>query len=322
MRAAWQAMGDNYRKLSILFFLAAFLAAGCGQGNAAPTETSEVNPAIPAALERITRTPSEFDIVSSDLCPVAEWETIHVSGLQGDLIAWAPGQAVLAYLAPKSDYSWFTGNLALASGKDFKSQETITGQIEISGGLSWAPDGRHIAFIAMRPSEQIYTVMAAASDGTDLVDLFPEDSARTDEWSSPKAIVDWADNEILDVVVSCGAGCDQPMQVDVSTGGRTPTGEPGHGDIKNDYWQPTRNIIDFEAGRFPDMIAPNWSPDKKNVSYFDEEGNLWVLRRGEKVRFPIDTGSSQAEEAKWSSDSRYLAVRTDRKILILSASCS
>lgn len=306
----------------LLYGITISFLASCSGNSTSPTETSTPSGSISSALVRITKTPSEFDIVSDEACSVAEWETIRISSPQGDLIAWAPGQLELAYLLPKPGYSWFTGDLAIASGKGFQDQKTLTSQVDISGGLSWSPDGKRIAFLALRPSEQVYTVMAMWYDGSGMVDLFPGDSARTDEWSSPKGILGWASPDLLKAVISCGAGCDQAVEIDVASGKRVSTGEPGHGDIKKDNWQPSRYTIEFDASRFPAMIYPSWSLDGKNIAYFDEEGNLWVLRRGEKSRFPIDTGHLQASEAKWSYDSHYLAVRTDGRIMILEIPCS
>ncbi len=58
--------------------------------------------------------------------------------------------------------------------------------------------------------------MVSKGDGSQVIDLFPTDLARTDTRSSKKAIVGWQNNSTVQVIASCGEECRQAYDIDVT----------------------------------------------------------------------------------------------------------
>jgi hypothetical protein len=93
---------------------------------------------------------------------------------------------------------------------------------------SWSPDGELLAFLALRSNQNIYTVMVYDRATGQTSDLFPDDSAQTDPWSSQKGILGWTDSQHVQVVMSCGSGCEQVVEVRLSDAVQRSDNQPSY----------------------------------------------------------------------------------------------
>ena len=249
---------------------------------------------------------------------------------QGDLVAWQPGTENLAYLAPAERSSWYTGDLYISKGPDFKQKIALAPGVLANGDLTWSPDGSLLAFLAYRPNEGLYTVMIVRPDGSELIDLFPTDLARTDARTSQKAILGWQNDNTLDVMVSCGEECrlSYSFQVDVPPSPvLTPTPVGSYHELAENL-QLHRNVQEFEAKLYPKAMSDpagsldtNWSPDKQLVTYTDRRGVLWLLVTGEKIQYMLDIGFRDVYETQWASTSAHIAIRAEDRLFIFQVPC-
>lgn len=330
------------RLLVILLLLATFglFFASC---------SSSDQEALAGLAETLTPTPtidpSGYEPVEPLSCLVNEWNTLQseqrrgsiVNWLQGDLISWRPGQAAgegeLAYLAPNDRSSWFTGELTLARGPALAEHISLAPGVLANGDLTWSPGGSWLAFVAYRPNEGVYTVMAVSADGSSLVDLFPTDLARTDNRASQKAILGWSSDTTVQVIVSCGEECRNAYDIDVTAlpgPVMTPT-------VIGDYTQLNKNlqlsqhILTLTPDDFPKnmRVTPSaaqvttvkWAPDERQVAYLDRRGILWYLNVDQKIHYILDLGLRDVYEIQWSSGSDTLAVRAEDRIFIFEVPC-
>ncbi len=284
-----------------------------------------------------TLDPSGYQAVEPRACMVGDWHTLQAerrqgrvtTWLQGNLLAWQPGTSNLAYLAPGELSSWFTGNLMLAVGPDFSEHRPLAPTILVNGDLTWSPSGTWLAFLAFRPNESLYTVMVVSASGSELIDLFPTDLARTDQRSSQKAIIGWQDDQTVQVVSSCGVECRIAFSIDItSPPGPVLTPTPvGHYRLLQDSLQIERREQTVTPENYPKIIStpqisiPNWSPDDQMMAYLDRRGILWVLSLDEKINYPLEIGLRDVYETRWSSASDYIAVRAEDRIFVFQVPC-
>jgi hypothetical protein len=322
----------NWKRLSIIlvFLLTFSLIAACGSSEQSSVSLSET--VTPTA----TMDPSGYQAVEPRSCLINEWSSLQAeqnskdtsNWLLGDLLAWRPGgkagENELAFLAPGDRSSWFTGTLTLARGAKLDEKILLAPGVLASGDLNWSPDGAWLAFLAYRPNEGLYTVMVSKGDGSQVIDLFPTDLARTDTRSSKKAIVGWQNNSTVQVIASCGEECRQAYDIDVTQSPApvlTPT-------VLTDYTLLKKNLaisqyaLTVTPASFPkNMVSAKWAPDERLAAYLDHRGLLWILSIDEKVNYTLDIGLRDVYELQWSSTSTDLAVRAEDRIFIFEIPC-
>ena len=320
----------------LVALLAAGWISGCGSGpnlndsNAIPTltPTADVN---------------GYQSIAPQSCLRGSWDTIQTNESQGDLLAWQPGEHRLAYLAPYATTTWYTGLLALASadrnppdqnpGESFSTREVLLENILAAGDLTWSPDGAKLAFVAFRVDEGLESVLVLTPGAGAPLDLFPLDTARTDARTSQKSILNWLDSQRVRVLASCGEDCQQQIDIDTESGSATPASASqrknaaealDRGGVKViDGLGLSASILEYDPQLFPrGFSSPNWSPDNSLVTYLDRRGLLWLLRLEDKTQWVVDVGLRVVYETKWSSDSRFVAVRAEDQISVFEAVCS
>ena len=262
---------------------------------------------------------SGLQVISPEACLVAERGMIRVEHPQGDLISWSPLTNTVAYIASTQGSSWNVGELDILSAPLFDNPERLATQA--AGELAWSPNGITLAFLGLRRSDNLYTIGLAYPGGLASKDLFPGEAARTDDFSSQKAIIEWMDDGRLKVNTSCGIDCMQAMVFGVISGLSTPIGDPIHPEW--DLWSVSTNhpaTIPLEYANLAGQL--NWSPDEDHIAYIDGAGNAWVINVGTGNLYPLDIGAySTATETDWSYDSQYLAVHVDQNLKIFSFKC-
>jgi hypothetical protein len=274
-----------------------------------PTITPVINP--PRGLEM-------YALAGSPACTAGELNAIRVLENQGDLLAWSPVDDTLAYVGTGERSVWLVGSLMTASAPDFADARMIGGHA--AGGLSWSPQGQRIAYVSLRGADGLYTLNVVNRDGSGQQDLFPGDTAKTDEWSGAKRVTGWPSEDILHLFASCGSSCAMPVEFDLVEGIRRNLSTPIRGSF--DYWAITRNVPEDVPPELAELGQANWSPEGGRVAYIDTRANLWVIDLEAETQFRMDTGSSpRLAEPKWSVSGRYLAVRADTQLLIFDLEC-
>lgn len=273
-----------------------------------------------------------YRAVPSEACLIADWASTQSNRRQGDMLAWHSDSQRIAYLNPHSTTSWYIGVVSIASETDYATRETLVPNVTATGDLTWSPEGDKLAFVAIRLDEGVQTVMVVNADGSGLLDLFPDDEAFTDTGTSDKSILEWQDNNILEVAVSCGEDCQQRYEIDVRDGFAAPlgdserknaSGELDREDVKTlDGLDIKPHLIEYDPEVYPrGFSSPNWSPDKEDVLYLDRRGVLWLLHPEDKTQYIIDIGLRLVSETKWSADSSQVAVRAEDHIFIFEVPC-
>jgi hypothetical protein len=278
-----------------------------------------------AGGDRATPTPeptssiADLQVVTPQACLVAQQLMIRVNEPQGDLVAWSPDTESMAYIATTSGSSWNVGDLNILSAPLFADPTRLaTGA---AGELTWSPDGSTIAYLGLRRSDDLYTVGLAYPDGRAWRDLFPDTAARTDDYSSQKAVLGWTDNNRLKVQTSCGLDCLQTFDFDIQTGYSTPDGIP----VQRawDTWAPHTHLPSEIPSLYSNLAGQqNWSHDEKHIAYVDQSGNAWVVDVGSGTLYPLDIGQyGTATETDWSYDDQYLSIQVDQNLMIFSFKC-
>ena len=280
------------------------LGASSGQPTHTPVPTSSI--------------PNMF-VVPPQMCQVAEQGMIRVENPQGDILSWSPLTDTLAYIASTQESSWNVGDLNILSAPKFDAPDRLATQA--AGELNWAPDAKSIAYLGLRHSDNLYTIGLAYPDGRASRDLFPDEAAKTDEFSSEKAILEWIDTSRLRVLVSCGLNCLQTLDIGVASGLSTVVGDP-----LERYWD-MWSAHTYHPPSIPKQYTNiagqlNWSWDERHIAYVDAKGNAWVINVDSSTLYPLDIGRyGSATETDWSFDSKYLAVQVDQYLKIFSFQC-
>ncbi len=306
-------ISSSRHKPSLFAFLSGMLLllAGCsviGMGSPDTTSTPVPTSSVP-----------DLQVIASQACRVAEQSMIRVYEPRGDLAAWSPDSDTLAYIASTPESSWNVGELKIMSAPLFSEPQKLASGA--AGELTWSPDSSTIAFLGLRRSDDLYTIGLAYPDGRSSQDLFPDEAARTDDFASQKAILEWMDANRLRVLTSCGLNCFQTLDFTVPGGLSRLVGDPiqrPQGLWSVDTYQPA--TIPATVTDLPGQL--NWSPDEKTIAYIDQVGNTWIIDTGSGSIFPLDTGQyGTATETDWSYDSQYLAVHVDQNLLVFSLKC-
>ena len=313
----WAAMA------ACLFFLGGcdtingFFTYGTATPAIIPTNTGPAP--TPTRNPNATLAPGEYRVISGDSCLLATYPSLRADATQTNLIAWKPTSDALAIVAPLSDQLWYSGTLTVASGNKFAILKTLTKDIQVIGDVIWSPDGSRVAFVAYRQADTVYTVMVAQEDGK-ATDLFPDHAAVTDSYASPKTILQWANNDRLQVGVSCDVDCEKQVDINILDGTVTTADQSVHSGTLIPGAVAT-NQRAYKAADFPVMIDPEWSPDGNLVAYLDESGNPWVLSVKAHTQFTLNVSGVTVFEMKWSPDGKMIAVRTDGEVKIFSLAC-
>lgn len=289
--------------LACLFLILFTLTACGGAAFEEPTPTPLPTSSLPGLVT-----------VQPRMCPVAKLSMLRTAQPQGDMLAWAPDSHTLAYLAPAPGSTWMVGTLMTVSGPAFDVAQDLADYV--AGHLTWSPQGTALAYLALRRSDALYTISVVSPQSGQTVDLFPGEAARTDSYSSQKAILAWTDNQTLRVRVSCGLDCLQTMKIDLPAGTLTLSGEPTQ--HAWDWWNYRLNDgpeLPAEYQAFTREV--NWAPDEQRLVYIDTRRDAWVIVVDEGVQYPLATGGYLAvSETDWSDDGEYLAVQAEDWLFI------
>ena len=260
-----------------------------------------------------------MEVVLPQACLLAQQDMIRVEQLQGDLVAWSPVANSVAYVASTQSSSWNVGDLNIISAPDFENPTRLAAQV--AGELAWSPAGLNLAYLGLRRSDNLYTIGLVSPEGRTLRDLFPEEDARTDGYSSQKAITEWINEGRLRVQTSCGVDCMQTIDFAILTGLASPVGSPSQS--LWGAWTVQTNQPAVIPPAFAELEGQlNWSPDGKLIAYIDENDSAWIIEEESGSLYPLDIGDyGTAFETDWSFDSQYLAVRVDKYLKLFEFDC-
>jgi hypothetical protein len=272
-------------------------------------------PEATAAVEML----EGFTQIASPACQVADLPVLQTDKAQGDLLAWAENQDIIAFAAPDNGiWGWYSGKLVIVSMDDPTAQREFSKQ-RVFGDVTWSPGGTQIGFVALRPDGNIYTVMALNVETLTAADLIPGMTASTDIWASQKGIEKWEDEQNLVITSVCGSDCVD--QASVNTNGLVMTEITQLRRNEDHSLALTLNQPEYDAALYPPMVNPNWTPDLSKIAFLDENDNLIVFDRDQQGYYPFDLTTLTVNETKWSADSRYLAVRADGHLFIYDMQC-
>lgn len=295
--------------ISILIVLVTLSACTIiGSGAEEPTPTPLPTSSIP-----------NMQVILPQACLVTKQRMIRVEQPQGDLVAWSPEGDTVAYVAATQGSSWNVGELNILSAPIFDTPVRLA--TNVAGELTWSPNSTTIAYLGLRRSDNLYTIGLAYPGGRASQDLFPDEAARTDDYSSQKVILQWMDSNRLRVLVSCGVDCMQALNINIQNGLSSTVGDP----IQR-YWD-MWSVHTLQPATLPAQYEEltgqlNWSPDDQHIAYIDDAGNAWVISTDDNTLYPLSIGQyGTATETDWSADGKYLAVHVDQYLMIFTFKC-
>ena len=247
----------------------------------------------------------DLQVVSEQACLVKDFATIHTEDPQGDLISWSPVNDELAFLRPENQsWSWYIGNLVIYDPK--LDKEILTTQSQaVFGDLTWSPEGRSLAYIILDQNTATYTVRLAGLDDNTNIDIFGvNQTAGTDNESSKKGIRGWSSANILSVVSSCGQDCMTVFDFSKAAKSLAQQGDERKSDDKS-----------------LTISNEDTSPDGKWQITIDEVDNIWFTSKDEG-RVSLLLTATPVNEIKWSTDSKYFALRTAGNVMIYEPVCT
>lgn len=251
--------------------------------------------------------------------------------LHGGIMEWSESEPLFAYVAPENRYwGWFSGDAVVLNFADdakvpdefgnipagLVPSEISTTDLHVFGDFAFSPDNTRLAFTALRQSEKLYTVMVATLDSglKNVVDLFPDALAETDEFASDKSVIKWVNNNVLQAASSCGVDCERIFNINVRDGAITQLEEVRkHG---HDGREQPNHEIEYDERDYPVMNNANWSPNEKFVFYTDARYQSWIIREENKQQYQLPVDGRDVIQTRWSSDSRFLAIRYEDRIEI------
>ena len=271
-------------------------------------------------LEEITPEPYEVVCIS-----------ILEDHIHGGIMEWADDVPLFAYVAPANRYwGWFSGDAVVLDFRDeskvpdefgnipkgFSPRELSTSDLHVFGDFAFSPDNNRLAFTALRQSEKLYTIFVATLDSglKNVIDLFPDAAAETDEYASDKSVIEWLNNNEVRVASSCGVDCERIYTANVRSGALTFEEEVrkyGH----NGREQPN-HVIEYDDRNYPVMNNANWSPNDEFVFYTDARYQTWIIREKTKQQYQLPVDGRDVLQTRWSPDSRFIAIRFEDAIEI------
>ena len=322
---------DRAAKGFVCLFAALFLLTACSSllssfQQADPqsaTLTAMVTPSVPVPTLDLHGN----EVLSYEACE--PYSVVSISIMEdrpiGPIFAWADNADLFAYVAPENRYwAWFSGDAVVLdfSNDPLSPKEMTTTGYHVFGDFAFSPDLQHLAFVAFRQSEKLYTVMIASLDSElkTVRDLFSGSIAATDEFSSDKSVIEWQDDANVRVSSSCGIDCEQIYLANINTGKivlEEETRKYGH-----EGRTFPMNTHDYDVRDYPVMAQPNWSPDNRIIFYTDTQNKSWILYDQEKKQFELTIEGNRVLQSLWSYDSEFIALRTEDKIHIFKVNCS
>ena len=238
----------------------------------------------------------------------------------GGVFRWADNSNLLAYVVPENRYwAWFSGDAAIVNFESLSADPDVmyTTGLKVFGDFAFNPSATKIAFVVLRPSEKLYSVMVATL-GSKLqmtIDLFADTSAKTDNYSSSKSVLRWESDDEIVVSTSCGIDCEQLYTVNTVVGEQVR--KKGH-----DGRVFKQNVKEFDDRIYPAMLTPNWSPDGKWIFYTDEQDKTWILNDETKQQFELPISAGSVNQTAWSYDGQYIAVRFLENLAVYKIECN
>jgi Tol biopolymer transport system component len=221
--------------LPLVAVLSALLAA-CVRATPPPgTPTQGMGAIKPEASETL-------EVCLQRVLPTAQTFANYLTSQ--NLAAWSPGGHTLAYVSTTDHSAETPVELHFTPGTPFNTLELqASGEVN---NLAWSPDGSRLALSVLRGEDQLFTILVAGEDGSDIRDLMPGGAAQTGTGVATKHIKSWWDDSRLLILAHCGTGCSRPFLLDLRDGKQTPF---------------------FELGREGEYLGAGytWSPDKKWV---------------------------------------------------------
>ena len=297
--------------LAGVFLLGACSTVSTGNG---PTDaqvllTAQATAAVPTELAN-----QGLKVAGTQACQVDSFASVQIddvsedqvnwSNPQGDMIAWSPAGNLLAYVTPPNGrWAWFVGDLVIYNMAMQKNVFTSQ-NLQVFGDLTWAPDGKHLAYIVLDSKSKTYTIEVLDLQTGASQDLFSTVSPQTDSWSSPKGIDHWSNANTLLVTSSCDVDCSRQYSYNLQTGQLTVQGEMRKNQDKT-------------------LVLTNQyvSPDAHWQVAVDLKDNTWISNKT-KGQVSMLLATTPVNEVKWSGDSSYLALRTDDAVDIFQTVCS
>jgi hypothetical protein len=314
----------------VIIFLFVLSLVGCtlpipnvtgDEDTSTPTPPVLVGPASPSSKTGL----ADYKASPIPICSIAKFSTISLFDYQGNLSAWSPDGTELAFIRPNATLTWFIGDLVIASGSKFNQLKVVAPNA--AGRVYWSPDGKSLAFVSLRQDDKVYTIMVVNRDGSGLLDLFPDRSAKTDDYSARKTILSWPDANHIHVMISCGSSCTKALEISLP-GGESADFKPSEDEVRN-AWSILRSVKTVDAKSYPIMNEPNWSLKDRYIVFLDEKSYMWVLDQQQKTihpvymenMFPVYPSQPWARETNWSVKDQ-LAVRVDDHLEIFNPACS
>lgn len=266
-------------------------------------------------------------VIEDQSCEVFSGPSISTfaNAEDGGIFGWASNSNRLAYVVPENRYwAWFSGDaevLDFDDGQSGKPLQMKTSGLKVFGDFAFSPSGEKLAFVAVRTSEKVYTVMVASlsSGMSRTIDLFPDTSADTDNYSSQKSVIAWTSDKDIKVSTSCGIDCERIYQIDTNSGSTQMLEEVrkrGHGGRVFH-----KTVLEYDARLYPAMLNPNWSDDHVLIYYSDAQGKSWILNDQTKEQFEIPARGDDVLQSAWSYDHQYLALRMRESIHVFRTNC-
>ena len=242
----------------------------------------------------------------------------------GGIFQWAEGQHRLAYVTPENRYwAWFSGDAAVLTIAEDPDDLSVvfTNGLKVFGDFAFSPNGSRVAFVVFRPSDKLYTVyVASVGSGLQLTsDLFPGNSASTDDYSSQKSVIGWTSENQVRVSTSCGIDCEKVYRINSDTGAlvfEEETRKHGH---FGRVFEPLVRTLDVRY--YPEMSYSNWSRSENLVFYIDERDAVWILDDRTKQQYQLGIEGDGILQSAWSYDAKYLAIRYAEEILVYQVKC-
>ncbi len=199
------------------------LAAGCSVIGLA-TDANHPTPTTPAdATLMAAATPtraSNLKTTAPKLCPLTSLPVLQTGDSLEAIFAWSPDSQSIAILQPSKSATWYLGDVVVDKAPKFDQPVVVAS--DASGNLAWSPNGASIAYTALRAEDSVYTLMLTQPGSTNTIDLLTGDTANSDAFASPKAILGWPAQNRLLIYTSCGAGCRKLEDLNPSNGDLSP----------------------------------------------------------------------------------------------------